>query len=256
MVLALVVILGVLVFTMLFIWLTSKVFAKQEPVPVVMEEIGEGGGSFGDSEELEPPTVEELDMIEPIEQTLDLVPDAVAAQAVMLRDPILSDRTRRGGGQGDGRGSGSGKGDGSGRPRQWEVYFIEDQTIEVYARQLDYFGIELGVLQQDGRVAYASSLSRPTPMVRVGPADAETRYYLTWRKGVRVEADRELLTRAGISCEGRLILKFLTPTVEAQLAGMERAQAGDRADKIRRTRFGIRPTASGYEFYVMDQTYR
>lgn len=256
MVLAMVAIVGCLVFAMLFIWLTNRVFATQEPVPVVLEEIGEGGGGLGDADVLEPPTVEELDIVDPIEETLDIVPDAVADQAVRLRDPIVSDKTRRGGGASDGRGFGTGTGSGRGKQRQWEVYFIQDQMIDIYARQLDYFGIELAVLQPENQVAYASNLARSKPTARTGESRLENRYYLTWRKGALVAADRELLARAGIDSQGRLILKFLPPQVEAQLAGLEQAYAGERADRVRRTRFGIRPTPDGYEFYVMDQTYR
>jgi len=40
------------------------------------------------------------------------------------------------------------------------------------------------------------------------------------------------------------------------LIALERKRAGERANSIRTTYFGIRPKGRGYEFYVMDQTYR
>ena len=55
---------------------------------------------------------------------------------------------RGGGSRGDGRTPGFGRGSGSGVARRWEVRFIEGNTLQTYARQLDFFEIELGVLSR------------------------------------------------------------------------------------------------------------
>ncbi len=202
---------------------------------------------------------------------LAAIADAVNTQADVLEDPALAEPLPVGHGGGSrgygrglgrgagpgGRGLGHGPGRGGGIARQWEVYFIEGNTLEGYARQLDFFKIELGVLMPNNQVAYATNLSQPRPSTRTGQADLERRYYLTWRGGNLIEADRELLARAGIDTTGRIILKFLPPELEAQLLAMERQRAGDQAKSIRRTRFGVRPGGSGgYSFVVLEQTYR
>ncbi len=262
--LALLILLGTVVLILLAIWLTNQVFLSQAAVPVELMEIGDGDGSLGSGMELAGPTDEEIgeetDLEEPaVQDTLAAVADAVGAQAALLDDPALTDEIasgRGGGSRGDGRIAGTGSGSGTGTSRHWEVRFIEGNTLQAYGRQLDFFGIELAVLLPQNQVAYALNLSSPQPTVRNGPADQENRYYLTWRGGELQQADRELLTRAGIQSTGRIILKFLPPALEAQLAAMEKARADAIGETARRTQFGIRARGDEFEFYIMNQSYR
>ena len=198
MLLALVIVIGVLVAILLIIWLTNQIFSGQAAIPVVMEDIGTGEGQLGEGSELAVPD-EEVQEYEP-QDTLAVVADAVASKFAMLDNPRF--------GSGSGSGGGGGK---KGKPRRWEVRFAKGNTLSNYAKQLDFFGVELGVLMPGNKVAYVRNLSATRPEKRVGPRDAEKRYYLTWRRGDLQQADRDLLARAGVSSEGKLILKFLTP---------------------------------------------
>jgi len=264
MLLALLILLGTAVLLLLAIWLTNQIFLGQIAVPVEFMELGEGDSQLGGGMELEGPTDEEIgeetDFEEPaVQDTLAAIADAVGAQAAMLADPALTDQMKSGkggGSRGDGRTAGSGSGSGSGVHRHWEVRFIEGNTLNTYARQLDFFGIELGVLMPENKVIYVAGVSAPQATVRSGPADQEKRYYLTWRGGDLQQADRELLARAGVESKGRIILKFLPPPLEARLAAMEKARADSMNEKARRTRFGVRAEGAGYAFYIMDQSYR
>jgi hypothetical protein len=239
---SLLVILGVVAFFLLITWLTNKIFVTQAAVPIELENIGEGEGPMGGGPELDAPEeVTELPQ-EEIQETLSAVAEVVVERVDQIDDPNR-EPVRRGGG-------------GSGVARHWEVHFTKGSTLKVYARQLDYFGIELGVLLPNNRVAYVSKLSQAHPEVRYGPADTEKRYYLTWRSGELQKADRELLARAGVNASGRIILKFLRPEVEADLAAKEKARAGPNAKKIQKTVFGVRSSGSGYEFYIVKQVLR
>ncbi len=142
----------------------------------------------------------------------------------------------------------------SDKPRRWEVQF-DKTSLDVYARQLDFFKIELGVLLSDGRVAYAFNLTKSKPDSRFAdnPNETERRYYLAWRKGDLRKADRELLSRAGI--DAGIILKFLPTEVEAQLVALAKSRAGSKAENVKRTRFGVRPVGNGFAFFVLEQTY-
>ena len=255
--LALLILVGATVLTLLVIWLTSRIFASQVAVPVILEQIGEGGGALGDSMEMEAPSLDETDLEQPeLTDTLLTITDAIAVQAALLEDPALfAEMQQKGGGSGDSRMAGSGSGK-PGRPRHWEVRFAEGSTLELYAHQLDFFKIELGVLMPGNKVEYAFNLSKPKPDRRTGPADQEQRYYLTWRRVGLQAADRELLKRAGISAGNRLILKFLPPELEAQLVALERARAGDEVDNVRATYFGILAEDRGFRFYVVDQRFK
>ena len=255
---ALLALVGLAVLILFLLWLTSQVFASTAAGPVEFELIGEGGG-LGDTEDLDVEEVGlETDLEDPeFKDTLTAISDAVVAKTAALEDPTPFDNLEkgRGGRKGDGGGPGYGPGR-PGKPRHWEVRFIQGQTLKSYAAQLDYLKIELGVLAPGGKVEYAYNLSKDPPDHRTGETEQEKRYYLTWRKGGLQEADRELLALAGIQAQGKLILKFLTPQLEADLLQKERQKAGADADKVRATVFQLEAQGSGYVFKVTDQTYR
>lgn len=251
--LALLVLVGAAVLMLLVIWLTNQIFSRQAATPVQLEEIGTGDSLFREGPELDTPTPddlrEEIDLTEPVlGDTLASISNVVATNASMLDSPSMN-RAIRPGGRMVRRGR-------PGRPRHWEVRFNKGSTLENYAKQLDFFRIELGVLMPGNQVQYAHDLSKAKPGHRTGPADSEQRYYLTWRRGELQEADRELLGRAGIDTKNKIILKFLPPDVEGRLVEMEKAQAGPDLENVRTTFYAVRATASGYEFYLIDQTYQ
>lgn len=70
------------------------------------------------------------------------------------------------------------------------------------------------------------------------------------------QADRDLLTRAGVDFGEHLILKFLPRETEVQLVTLERSYRGTDPKKMGKTRFGVRPVGDGFEFYVLEQTLR
>jgi len=257
-VVALLILVGSAVLLLFLLWLTSQIFESVEPVPITLEQIGEGGGLGGDME-LETNMEElahEVEFEEPeFQDTLSTIEDAVADTAALLETPTFRDQTAmtKGGPAGDGRSKGFGPGR-PGKPRHWEVTFMEGNTSATYARQLDFFKIELGVLQPGNRIEYARNLSRPKPEQHTGPTDKEQRYYLTWQKGGLREADLELLGKAGISPGNRPIIKFIPRELEIRMMQLERDRARKR--QVRATYFAIRPKGSGYEFYVRDQTYK
>ncbi len=52
-----------------------------------------------------------------------------------------------------------------------------------------------------------------------------------------------------------VVLKLLRPEMEALLAEMEKSYAGSQANRIEKTRFGIRRNRDGYDIFVLEQTY-
>ncbi len=254
MLIALLWLIGIAVLILLVLWFTSKILGSQAAVPVTMEEIGTGEGSLGDSQEFDTPAGEEVEFEEPdLQETLAAVADAVAARAAMLDNPVLSDQIAAGSGRG-GSGRKPGSGGKPGRPRNWEIQFGEGNTLETYAKQLDFFGIELGILLPDDRIEYIYNLSKPKPDRRTGSVDDEKRYYLTWRRSDLERADRELFALAGLNAQSRVILKFLPPKTEQTLAALEKEKAGANIDELRKTRYGIRSERGGFRFYVIDQS--
>ena len=182
--------------------------------------------------------------------------DKAATKAKQLDDQSLADADEIGGFDtgDDTRKIG---GPPSDKPRRWEIRFDKTSSLDTYARQLDFFKIELAVLMPDGRVAYAFNLTKSKPDSRFAdnPHETEKRYYLTWRKGGLRKADRELLSRAGIDAGDGIIIKFLSTEVEARLVALAKSRAGSKAENVERTRFGVRPAENGFAFFVLEQTY-
>ncbi len=137
--------------------------------------------------------------------------------------------------------------------RNWELHFTKGLSRDKYARQLDFFGIELAVVLPGNKLTCVRNLSKAKPEIHTGAASAERRCYLTWSEGDLGRADADLLARAGISTEERVVLKLLPPAVEAKLAELETNHAGREIDNVRKTRFGIRAAGDGYEFFVLEQ---
>lgn len=265
MVVAMLVILGFIVLIMFAIWLSSRISFNVPLKVTIVEDLGGGGGgnnSPGAEQQLEEVSPEEVKDLQEVsvEQTLQQVTDAVSTQAVNL-DAIEGGAagfgTGEGTGTGDGRGPGpGGKGTATQLP-DWEVRF-NATTLELYAAQLDFFGIELGAIGGGKKtVDYASKLAQPNPVTRSAPGDAEKRRYLVWRKGQLAEADKSLLQKAKIDTSGRIILQFLPEKVELQMRTLEAEHAkGKKLNEIRRTAFGVKSVGAGYEFFVAEQDYR
>lgn len=259
MLVALLILVGSAVLLLFLILLTRRVLASQLTVPVeFLEELaGDSEDSFGSDDEFAEPGLQELDLIEPqVQEVISEVSDTVVAQAATL-DAMLSDMTAGGTGSGDRRRAGKGGSNIVPRWERWEIRFSAI-SLDVYAKQLDFFRVELAVIGGGGKsIEYVSGFSRPRPEKRSSSAESEDRLYMTWRSGELKKADRDLLRKTGLDPLGRLSVQFYPPDVEQTLGRLERAYAGDRELKdIRRTRFGVRPDAKGYQFYVMEQTMR
>lgn len=264
-VLALLFILGFIVLIMFAIWLSTRIKYNIAVPVTIVEDLGGGGSGNGTPgaeqqlEEVSPEEVKDLQEVS-VEQTLQAVTDAVSTQAVNLdafEGGASGFGTGEGTGTGDGRGPGpGGKGTATQLP-DWEVRF-NATTIELYAAQLDFFGIELGAIGGGKKtVDYASKLAQPNPVTRTAPGDAEKRRYLVWRKGPLAAADKSLLQKAKIDTNGRIVLQFLPEPVETQMRTLEAQHAkGKKLNEIRRTVFGVKGTPGQYEFYVLEQDYR
>jgi hypothetical protein len=183
---------------------------------------------------------------------LAALPKRIEARGALLADPALR-RQMRSGAKGEASAADQ---PGRAAERHWEIHFPKGNTIENYSKQLDFFGVELGLLMPDNKVIYAYNLSKLKPDTRTGSVDAESRYYLSWARGDLADADRELFTAAGVESKGHVILLFLPAPIESAFAALEKSYAGDKADKVQKTRFGIRRKGEGYEVYVMEQTYQ
>ncbi|WP_437191929.1 hypothetical protein [Planctomicrobium sp. SH527] len=161
-------------------------------------------------------------------------------------------------GTGRRRGLGNGPGPGGGgipNDQRWFIRFADEVSLDHYANQLDFFGIELGALFPDGKLIYLKQLKNSVPDARtVMTGGQESRLYMTWQGGSRKEADLNLFKKANIDASNALIFHFYPQQTEQMLLQQEINFAGRKPIEIQRTYFGVVPKGSGFEFSVIRQT--
>jgi hypothetical protein len=258
------ILIGAFVLGLLIVVYSSRMLARAKPVPVTLEQVASTADpNLGIAQDLEPLGAEDApELQEPaLAETLAAVSDAVSDRQAELDDVAIDGdpHSSRGSGQGDARQAGSG---GEGvvervpRAQRWEIRFVGG-NLEAYARQLDFFGIELAVLSTaDNAVHYASNLAQAKPEHTTKSPELEDRLYMSWRGGPLQQADRQLLEKAGITIGKGVILQFYPAAVEADLALKEKAFAKGRdVNEIRKTIYGVQQDGDTYAFFVIDQKY-
>jgi hypothetical protein len=150
-------------------------------------------------------------------------------------------------------GTGGGYYGGTRTEERWIIRFAEGSSIDEYARQLDFFGIELGVLLP-GRLVFMKNMSTSPTTREVTTGNGEERLYMTWQGGgTRKEADVKLFQRAGIDASQGTIFHFYPQATEQMLMTIEQQYAGRRTQEIRRTYFVVERGGDGFVFRVTRQ---
>jgi hypothetical protein len=263
-------------------WIVDRAPPKIEVVDVI-EDVAGGGSEEGELDSsLYAPGPEGSDVSSPsspddivsdtqvVEQAVDNLVNAVASAAVqmdqmMMTSDIGSSHLPSGNPRGKGRkrALGKGPGDGGGVKRQerWEITFDPGQTEQEYARQLDYFRVELGVIAGN-TMHMVTKLASPRPVARqVTTGSEEKRLYFSWRGGSRRQADLNLLKKAvSVPLDNNAItLQFYPEDTVQLLARLEReyaqTQGKTRLELIRKTKFNVKKTPTGYSFEVAKQEY-
>jgi len=257
---ALLIIVGAAVAGLVIVYFARRLIEAQVAIPIQPVSAGRpADAAMGLKHDLEPPGVEDIpELIEPtLQDTLSAVSSAVATKNALLSDEDIDSESElgHGSGYGDNRRSGFGEGVGFEEPRR-EIRF-EPDNLQHYARFLDFFGIELGVLGRDNQVYYASGFSREKPTIRVGAPAQEQRLYMNPADNQFMVLDRQLAAKAGIADKGELILQFYPPQTQAILFALEQQRAGGPTpEKIRHTVFRVLPKGDQFEFVVEAQSYR
>lgn len=257
---------------MLFMaWFSTRLWIPKPAIPVlVLEDVGGGGKGSGEGEryveeEFEEPAATEMqDTTTPkVEETLDAISLAVSQPEVMaeltLGEKSSSWGNGEGKGQGDGKGDGFGPGTAKGVPawERWEVR-LNAATPEEYAKQLDFFKIELAAAGGGSPVVtYVTNVTAAKPTVRTGNPKDEKRLRFMHRSGVLKEADKKLVTKAGVDVGSKVIFQFYSQETYTNLLTLENIAMKPRTiSDVRRTVFGVKDLGGRYEFYVISQEYR
>jgi hypothetical protein len=264
--------LAVMCFSVVALWITSRLPKPPQAVPVEMVELP-GGVEDGspdetlrvDSPEPETPDAapaempaEQTEIAETLETVVELS-ESATQQVQQQFDTGVQNTGKAGSAKGTGK-KGLGIGPGIGglpREQRWFVRFGDRAGVDQYAKQLEFFGIELGALLPDGRLAYLSKLTDPVPTVRYAAGGAgEQRLYMTWQGGERRGADVDLFRRANVEVRpDTVIFHFYPKKTESMLAQLELGYRGRPLKQIRRTYFAVEGAERGYQFVVVRQVY-
>ncbi len=264
--------LGAFAALLIAIWL-SNLLPTVDVIDVVMT-AGDGGFEDGDPDEsldvesIEDPTDDpslsnDQDMVQLEEITEQVI--TLSESAAAITQPNEFTDPNAGGNPGSAEGTGGrplgtgGKGrGGTKREQRWVVEFADKGNLKSYARQLDFFKIEIGCAFKDGRIFYTNNLAAGKPSKRESRLSGDDkRLYMNWQGGERVKADLELLTKAGVpNPSSGTVLHFYAPETEQIMARVEMEYSGKPIEQIRRTYFQVRRSGGGYEFFVTDQKLR
>ena len=139
----------------------------------------------------------------------------------------------------------------------------ELQDLEIYdgfARLLDTMQIEIGALGGGIKsVDYATNLSGAIKKRSVEGGKHEKRLFFAPTDKQSELWTRQLLGKASIQTQGRVILHFYSAKAENLLATVETQafqKAGKRLDEVRRTYFSVRRSGGSFQFVVDKQEYR
>ena len=142
------------------------------------------------------------------------------------------------------------------RCERWKIEYTT-AGIDAYARQLDYFEIELGVAG-DGKknVDYASGFANSRPNSRTAPGHDERLRIASHAVSIS-KMDKQFLRQAGIIVKDRVVLHFYSRELESTLSELEKSHAdGRKTEEILYTLYGTQQTEDGYAFVVKKQAYR
>jgi hypothetical protein len=263
------------------IYQTNQEFNSRVTAPLqIVEVFGGGGGSPegtpGSTEKIDVPGAEAATQASnnpedahefeeaAVMKTPAVMLDAAAEAGSSLAEVDLDAAMPNGGPVASGRraskigtggpGLGFGPGDG-GVPveQRWSIVYNTGQNPDEYARQLDYFGVELAVVTSASQLAYVSHFSAAAPTVRYGNGQGDDRLYFLWQGRGRKAADVDLMKKAGIDVGEGVLLQFYPKAVERALAELEVRYKGRQPAEIRVTRFSVVPKGDGYGFTVLSQ---
>jgi hypothetical protein len=250
---------GVVTTGMFLAWMSASIVWNRPIAQVTVEDVG--GGSFGDNrtgkeKELVEPGAEELREVTVTER---VAPVLESISSLVSTEAVAFDATEpRAGSFSSGPG---GPGTFSGLPawERWEIKFTAND-FNVYAQQLDFFKVELGVAGGGSDVVdYCSNVSAATPNRRVGTPKDEKRLFFLCKEGSVREADRTLARKAGIEVSDRVVFQFYTPEMYVRLLVLENERMREgkhRIIEVKKTTFGVRGPPGKWEFFVLDQKYR
>jgi len=263
-------ILGLLAIVLLIIWLTNlEPRATDDIIPIEMVGGGDEDGAPDETLNVESPAdpsddpsvaeepSEEVELMEMLENVVELSDNATQMVVTEVQVTGTKNSGTPGSAVGTGRrplGRGGGKG-GYPREQRWIVKFADQTSLKAYARQLDFFKIELGAyFPETGTLIYLTNVSADAPTRREVNKGKDDRLFMNWQGGSdRRKADLSLFKKAGINASTAHVVHFYPRATEELLVRAERSYQNLPSSRIRLTYFQVTGDGGGYKFTVTRQ---
>ena len=262
---AAILIVGFLVGMLFLIWVTSIWdFSRRAPVQLIAVQPAGDSKPEGYEDDVLEPGVEEFPEIDKpqLKDALEAVTDAVSSVKAALekRD---GDAALMGAGRGFGsRDGGPGNGNGNVLPehKRWKIEY-EASDVNTYARQLDFFNLEIGVVFKNNNNIERTRNFSGAPQKSVSSRKAENKTLRFEHEKARLRRwDKQLASRAGADSNGAITVQFYPESTRAIIRQVELQhlqQTGGRTlEQVRRTFFKIVPDGNGFKYEVTNMLFR
>lgn len=256
----------ILVVIAIIIWWATTRPPKFDSL-VIMEMVNVGGEEDGvpdetlqlespeDPNDNPSPTEEVLEEAELTDFVEDIIELADVATQQVNAIPVSQPGTP-GSAVGTGRKHlGNGPGNAISNEERWFIRYSDKTSVANYAKQLDYFGIEMGALVPSGQLILMTNMSKTPKKTVKTSGKGEKRLYMTWQAGNRKAADEALFKNINVDVADAILFHFYPRKTEQLLLQTEFNYAKRKASEIRRTYFVVAKKGSGYQFIVTKQTY-
>ena len=256
---------GFFVATLFLIWLTSVIkFDSNVATPINHADTGDNGNDkpegFED-DELDPGVEEFAEVDTPqLAEALEAVSNAVSTIRA-TSEHVSGDAAvmGKGGGYGSRKGGPSGTGDGVPAHERWKIVYEVDSQ-QVYKEQLDFFNIQIGVIEPVGeRVFRVSNVSKGGKAVETVREKERKSLFFSHSKRRMKRWDEEFCRAAGVKTAGNLLVQFFDGITKNLIARAEDdylKSVGRVLKDVRRTNIKVVPRGSGFEFKIEDCQYR
>jgi len=257
-----VIITGLLAAVMFFIW--YSLLKTQRSIPDVFSHIaGDTSNPEGIAEDVEEPGVEEFPEVQEPQlaealESVDVMSTVRANDSVAGDAPVMG----TGSGLGDNRSQGDGTGGDSLNEywKRWQIIYSVS-TMSDYARQLDFFRVELGGAERTGEsIVYVTNVSTASPNVRAGVKHLEQRVFFSHTIPQLRNWDLNLLRNANVANVGeRLPLHFYPKDVIDHLFQLEQQrfrQDNRQLEHVKNAVFTVEGTPGNYRFNLSRIVYK
>ena len=141
------------------------------------------------------------------------------------------------------------------RTSKWKISY-EIENIQRYKRQLDFFGIEIGVVDKhEDDIWRIGTLSTRASVTHSTRAQEELSTWFAHSKPRLRRWDREISKESGIAVQDRLFVQFYPPELVARISMLEEEKLqslGRKLEEVKRTNINISESGDHFSVSITD----